>query len=146
MLIYLISGFRCLWGCCTEPTEHILDGTGYRYICLIPWDAAWWRKKGHITQGTIKLLLRGQQQPLLLLCFGFLFKPGGKVWNGGKSKYQCYKFSSCHWLWRVLWFSGSDISCPFRAHLQGRCCQHTHRKGERKETHTRYIHPDRLQE
>lgn len=33
-------------------------------------------------------------------------------------------------------FPGSDISCAFRAHLQGHCCQHTHtgRGKEKKPT------------
>lgn len=59
MLISVTSVFLSLRGCSTESPEHILGGTGYIHICLIPRDTAWSRKKGHITQACIKLLLRG---------------------------------------------------------------------------------------
>lgn len=52
MWITVTSVSFSLCGCCTETSEHILDGTSYIY--LIPWDTAWSKKKGHTTQTRIK--------------------------------------------------------------------------------------------
>lgn len=82
MLISVASVFLPLWRCSTESPEHPLDGSGYTYLCLIPRDAVWWRKKGHITQASIKLLWRGQHQCLLFLYFSFLFNQEEKSCPG----------------------------------------------------------------